>query len=114
MEDPRWLRLVTIGLVLSALAVGYFLLTGRLSPSSTTKTQTQINKAVSSPTPTVVPSVTPPPSPTPTPASAYSRIVDRSQSQVQTLPKTGFPVGLAIVFSVSAMISGLSLRKFPH
>src|SRR3989344_5769393 len=101
MEDPRWLRLITIGLVLAALAVGYFLLTGRLSPNSnnTTRTQTQVNKAVESPTPAAVATVTQP-SPTPTPASAYSRIVERTQGGVKSLPKTGFPVGLAIVFSV--------------
>lgn len=113
MDDPRWLRLVTIGLVLSALAVGYFLFTGRLSPTGT-RIPTQADKAVPSPAPTVIPGVTPSPSPTPTPASAYSRIVERTQGGVQTLPKTGFPVELAIVFSVSAMIFGLSLRKFPH
>ncbi|MBI2018419.1 hypothetical protein HYS96_01805 [Candidatus Daviesbacteria bacterium] len=114
MEDPRWLRLITIGLVLAALAVGYFLLTGRLSPNSTTRTQTQVNKAVESPTPNAVPGVTPPSSPTPTPASAYSRIVERTQDGVKSLPKTGFPQALLTVISIGVMISGLGLRKFPY
>ncbi len=111
MDDSRWLRLITIGLVLAALAVGYFLLTGKLSSNSVTKQP--------SPPPSVLgqnAQATPLPAggPTPTPASAYSRIVSRTQDGVQTLPKTGFPAGLAIAFSVSAIISGWGLRKFPH
>lgn len=106
MNDPRWLRFITIGLVLAAVAVGYFLLSGRLSPSST-RTQ-------ASPTPSVLgQNAQASPSPSPTPASAYSRIVDRTQSGTQTLPNTGFPVGLAAVFSISIMISGWGLRRFP-
>ncbi len=110
MDSPRWLRLITIGLVLAALATGYFLLSGRLASNSATKTQ-------ASPTPSVLgQNAQPAPSsgPSATPASAYSRIVDRSQSGAQTLPKTGFPVGLAVAFSVSAIISGWGLRRFPR
>lgn len=109
MDDSRWLRLVTIGLVLAALAVGYFLVTGRLASNSATKTG-------SAPTPSVLGqnAQTTTPTPSPTPASAYERIVDRTQSGTQTLPNTGFPVGLAAVFSLSALISGWGLRKFPH
>lgn len=110
MDNPGWLRFLTIGLVLAALAVGYFLLTGRLASNSATKTQP-------SPPPSVLgqnAQPTPSSSPSTTPASAYERIVDRSQSGTQTLPKTGFPLELAVAFSVSAIISGWGLRKFPH
>lgn len=112
MENSPWLKLITIGLVLAALAVGYFLLTGRLSSNSVTRTKSSPSPSVlgqnaqSSPAPATTPS--------PSPSSAYERIVDRSQGGVQTLPKTGFPVELAVVFSISAIVSGLSLRKFPH
>jgi hypothetical protein len=106
MEDSRWLRLVTIGLVLMALAVGYFLLSGKLFSNSTTKLQSQTNKAVSSPSPTASPSATP--------ASAYTRIAERSQGSVQTLPNTGFPVFLVSALSASVMIVGWGLKKFPH
>lgn len=123
MDDPRWLRLMTIGLVLAALAVGYFLFTGRLSSNS--KTATQVSKAVSSPTPIAssTPSVLgqnnqvnriPAYSPTPSPASAYNRIASRNQNNAQTLPDTGFPVEAAVLFSVSALVSGWGLRRFPH
>ncbi|OGE26717.1 hypothetical protein A3C26_01145 [Candidatus Daviesbacteria bacterium RIFCSPHIGHO2_02_FULL_39_12] len=113
MDDPKWLRLVTIGLVLAALAVGYFLFSGGLSVSKPGKTPGPTASGISgSPSPAgagqslrFTPSAT---------QSAYSRIADRAQSEAQTLPRTGFLVGLAIVFSVSAMISGLSLRKFPN
>ncbi|MBI2337930.1 hypothetical protein HYU95_01990 [Candidatus Daviesbacteria bacterium] len=116
MDDPRWLRFITIGLVLAALAVGYFLFSGRLSPNQNTITQ-------SSPVPTVLgqdvqasPDSTAAGSPSPTPTSAYSALVNRSQGVEgnKTLPKTGFPLGLAAVFSISALISGWGLRKFPH
>lgn len=119
MEDPRWLRLITIGLVLAALAVGYFLLSGRLTSNSSIKgvAQTnQTNQAVPGASPdTSTTFITPTPSPQP--ASAYSRIASRTQGNaqsVQTLPKTGFPIGLAVIFSISGIISGWSLRKFPH
>lgn len=108
MEDPRWLRLITVGLVLAALAVGYFLLTGRLSSNSATRVQ-----------PTPIPSVLgrdvqTTPTSSPTSASAYTRIANRTQGSVQTLPKTAFPTGLAVVFSISAIIFGWGLKKFPN
>lgn len=106
MDDPKWLRLITIGLVLAAIAVGYFLFTGRLSSN-------KISKTKSSPTPSTLGQnvkVTP----SPTPVSAYTTVANRTQGQTQTLPSTGFPLGLAVVFSVSALVSGWSLRKFPE
>lgn len=115
MDDPRVLRIITVGLVLASLAVGYFLLTGGLAPKSK-KVQTQTTpptKIVESPTPLSTPVATVQPQSTATP-SAYSRIVDRTQSGVRTLPATGFPVGLVVIFSVSAIISGWSLRKYPN
>lgn len=118
MEDPRWLRLLTVGLVLAALAVGYFLFTGRFSSNSATKRVAQV---VVSPSPSVtsaspVPTSSPKVSPTPsaTPSSAYATIANRTKGGVQTLPRTGFPLDLAAVLAVSVMISGWGLRKFPH
>lgn len=101
---------MAIGLVLAAVAVGYFLLSGRLSPGSITRTQ-------ASPAPTVLgenAQTTPTPTPSPTPGAAYNAISDRAQGGTQTLPNTGFPVGLAAVFSLSGVIVGWGLRKFPH
>lgn len=109
MEDPRWLRLITIGLILAALAVGYFLLSGRLISNSSVKTAPQTTVAPSAGA-GVTPSAS---SPKPTPTSAFDRVANRTQSQVQTLPKTGFTEVLAGIFSVGIMISGWNLRKFP-
>lgn len=109
MQDNIWLRLITVGLVLAALAIGYFLLSGRLTSKQTGST--------ASPEPTILgqdAKSTPSPSPSPNSTSAYDKIVERNQSNVRTLPNTGFPAFLALVFSVSAIISGWSLRKFPH
>lgn len=93
MDDPRVLRILTIGLVLASLAVGYFLLTGGLGvKSQKVQTQTtQLEEVVESPAP--------------------QQTV--TQSNVQVLPSTGFPAGLIVVFSVGIMISGISLRKYP-
>lgn len=121
MDDPRWLRLITIGLVLAALAIGYFLLTGRLT-SNTTKTSSQVSKAILSSSPAVTPSPasvpvatsTPAIIPTSSPASAYEAISNRTQETPQTLPKTGFPVGLVTALSVSIIIAGWGLHRFPH
>lgn len=105
MQDNIWLRLITVGLFLAALAVGYFLLSGRL-------TSKQADPTVS-PGPTVLgqnAKVTASPSP----SSAYTKIAERTQNQPQVLPKTGFPVSLAVIFSAAAIISGWGLRRFPH
>lgn len=117
MDDPRWLRLITIGLVLAAMAGGYFLIAGKFSTNRTGKPQTQVTKVVEQTTqPTSQPQVLgqdASPVPVASPQSAYSRIVNRTQGGVQTLPKTGFPVGLLGVISILAIIAGLGLRKFP-
>ncbi|OGE64903.1 hypothetical protein A3I48_01825 [Candidatus Daviesbacteria bacterium RIFCSPLOWO2_02_FULL_36_7] len=118
MEDSKWFRLLTIGLVLAALAVGYFLFTGKFSSNSATRRVAQV---VASPSPSItpaspVPTSTPKVSPTPsaTPSSAYNTIANRTKGGVQTLPRTGFPLDLTAILSVSVMISGWGLRKFPH
>lgn len=102
MDDPRWLRLVTIGLVLAAIAVGYFLVTSKI-PASTSSPKILGQDA--SPIPVASPGS----------KSAYSRIAERTtKGGVQTLPNTGFPIGLLGVFSAGVMIAGWGLRKFPH
>lgn len=122
MEDPRWLRLITIGLVLVAIAVGYFLFTSR-SSSTVSKTASQISKASpgSSPSASASPTVlgqntkaSSSPAPSATQMSAYNRIANRTQAQAQALPSTGFPAGLIAIISISVMVSGWGLRRFPH
>lgn len=121
MDDPKWLRLITIGLVLAAVAVGYFLFTGRFSSSNVSKT-TQISQASPSATSSAQPSVLGQNSqgfvsPTPTPVSAFNKIAGlttKSGQPVNALPRTGFPGSLAAVLAISTMIAGWGLRRFPR
>ncbi len=112
MDDPRFLRIITVGLVLAALAVGYFLLTGGFKAK---KVQTPITQVVESPAPSDVAGASVQPSQPPVPSqSAYDKLAQRSQSNVSKLPNTGFPEGLVVVFSVGTLVSGWSLRKYPY
>lgn len=123
MDDPRWLKLITVGLILAALAVGYFLLSGRLISNSSVQKVSKTNEIVANASPSATPTasvlgqnvqVAPTFSPKPTPKSAYEKIVSRTQSNVQVLPKTGFPQIMAGIFSIGVMVVGLGLRRFPH
>lgn len=124
MEDTRWLRIVTIGLVLAAMAVGYFLLAQRFTGTKVS----EVAVATPSPQPTLVPTSSPTPTSIPVSSteqttqsayrgatsSAYTRIVERTKGGVTQLPATGFPAVLTGILAVSAIIAGLGLRKFPH
>lgn len=106
MESSHWLRIITIGLVLAALAVGYFLVSGSFGVKKVSQPEEKQVEGVTQASPPLT-------QPSPSPVSAYSRIVERNKTQVETLPRTGIPVLLYMVFSASAIISGLALRKFP-
>ena len=114
MEDPRWLRLIAVGLVLAVLVVGYSLLTGSFIKSKTITNSTQVAKTATLPSPvpftppTVVPNVIDKEST----SSAYDRIAQRNQSNIHTLPKTSFPTGLILAVSLIAIVSGLRIRRF--
>lgn len=112
MDDPKWLRIIIVGLVLAALAIGYYLLSGAFSLGKSKKPQTQTNTTVQ--TTPVIPSASPATTPSSAPKSAYQAIVERNQSQVQALPRTGLPAGFLGLLSISIMVTGLGLRKFPH
>lgn len=114
MENPRWLRLITIGLVLAAIAVGYFLFTSRFSSNVPIKSKSEVGQLVPSATPSARLVST---NPSPSSISAYNRITERTTKggqPIQSLPGTGFPVELAGVLAFSVMISGWGLRRFPH
>lgn len=122
MDDPKWLRIIIVGLVLAALAIGYYLLSGAFSLGKSNKSQTKVNTTmqnspapnVAGNNPSVIPSASPDTIPSSAPQSAYQRIVERNQTQVQALPKTGLPTGFLGLLSISIMVTGLGLRKFPH
>ncbi|TSC86304.1 MAG: Uncharacterized protein G01um10147_916 [Microgenomates group bacterium Gr01-1014_7] len=109
MENPGWMRLIVVGLVLAALAIGYFLLSGSFVK---TKPKSEVSNKV-----VVVETPTPKVSGVTATASAYTRIVNRTQGiqgGVQTLPATGFPLTLIGIFSAGAAVAGFGLRKFPN
>ncbi len=116
MDDPRWIRLVTIGLILAAVAVGYFLISGRLFTNSTTQTQPQEISVEGSlsPSPSVLGQDTATVSPSPTSQSAFNTIAQRMQGSAQTLPNTGFPILSLGLFSAAVVVIGWGLKKFPH
>lgn len=122
MENQGWLKLVVVGLVLSAMAGGYFLLSSRLV--SKKSQETPVSEITPEPSrdlsvlgQTATPSASPTTAPVvarPTNPPAYTRIAQRTQTQVQTLPNTGVPVYLMGVGALSAMVVGVSLSKFPN
>lgn len=120
MDNPIWLRVITVGLVLAALAVGYFLLTGRFSSSKVVKPNTQvINQASPTPVATMIPTTNSGSNSvlgqnTETRTQATPPAMAAARNNVTTLPRTGFPIVLAGIISAGVMISGLGLRKFPH
>lgn len=127
MEDPKWLRLITIGLVLAAVAIGYLLFTGRFFSDTAQKAKTEISQNIPSPLPSVSPSESVSPKPTqnqtgaqissPSPAPAAGRVAERSggalNGDIRSLPRTAFPMGVGIIFSLVAIVAGWDLRKFP-
>lgn len=122
MEDPLWLRLLIIGLVIAALVVGYLLFTGKFASNtikngSPVSTATPVASVSAAPSPSILGQNTQrtiSPTSIPTPVSAYDRISARTQNGTQSLPRTGFPVGAVAMLSIAALISGWGLRKFPH
>ncbi len=122
MEDPRILRIILFGLVLAALTIGYLIFSGKFikpqTPTVNKTQQVQTSEAVA-----LNPTFSPTPVPSPTPEgtatqSAYERIMERNKNQAQnkvtTLPKTGIPTTLLGLISLSAIISGWTLRKYPR
>lgn len=104
MEDGRWLRMITAGLIIAAIVVSFFLLTGRFNGGQ----RSQVARV--SPSPTIESLPTPSPSP-----DSLGLATDSGTLQPgQTLPKTGLPLVLLGAFSVAAVISGYFLRKYPE
>jgi len=91
VEETR-IKLIGAGLILATVVIGFLIFTQRLGGNKVTK-QLDIPPVIQA-------------SPSPTPVSSPVVVG-------QTLPATGFPVGLFAIFSASAAIAGYGLRKFP-
>ncbi len=133
MDDPRVLRVITVGLILASIVVIYLLFTGGFAVKSKVNNKqannpTQNNNLSATPSPSsfpkvvgssntgtgVIPTSTSTSTHTKT-SSSYNTVASRSQTaapnSAQTLPDTGFPVDLALVFAAFTIISGITLRK---
>ena len=111
MDSTSRVKLIIIGLILAAIVVGYFVLAQRFQANKTTSTLTQ-----QTPIPTATARILVA-SPLATPGKnivAASPTSQNNNRNLQTLPKTGLPEILLGVFSLSAIISGWFLRKFPN
>lgn len=123
LEGDNRLKLIIAGLVLAAVAVVYLIFSQRFSANYQNKGETG-NVPVAQMQPTVTPTpsvVTPTPSPTPTPPPTGGSVGPTTKggqplpnTGVSSLPATGFPAGLTVVFSVSATTIGWFLRKYPR
>lgn len=121
MEDAGWLRLITIGLVLAAMAIAYFLLAQRFNTTNVSNSQVQ---RTAQPSATVlgantspIPLATSSPLPTATPATQSANQKGTSgttKGGIAQLPSTGFPISLLAVFASGAVAAGWGLRKFPQ
>ncbi|MDO8619299.1 MAG: hypothetical protein Q7R49_05145 [Candidatus Daviesbacteria bacterium] len=104
MVEDNKLKILTAGLVLAALAIGYFIITQKINNQASHIANQPSASSVPTPTPELVPL----PSATPAP------IPSTTKGGTNTLPKTGFPLTLVGVFAMSALVSGYFLRKFPE
>lgn len=115
MEDESRIKLIIIGFLLAAIVVGYFLLSNRFNRSQVSpQTTTPIPEAV------IKTSPTPPPSPSPLriisspqPVATRSGLTTKG-GLTTSLPKTAFESSLLGLFSISAIIAGWFLRKYPQ
>lgn len=99
MESDGRLKLIIVGLVLAAFAIGYFVIAQGVQKSKNSSDTVQVSSA---PLPVS--------SPSPTPSTVPGQ---NNLEEVPTLPKTGFPLPLVGAFATSAIISGWFLRRFP-
>lgn len=123
MEQSVFLRVAIISLFLIVVAAGYFFLTGKFLTGSIKLPTLFSQKVQVQPTPQqVLGENTQVQTSTPSadldqsakPSSAYTRIAQRSQGSIETLPKTGSPLFLIATILLSFTVTGWGLRKFPN
>ena len=111
MEDTTRLKLILLGLFLAALSLGYFVFVQKTNDQKAAIQNRQVQQI--EPSENVL---------TPIPASLAGSPATLGQTTkggqgsvriVDELPKTGMPVGLIAIFSLSGAIIGWSLQKFP-
>lgn len=94
MESDRFKWLIVIGIFLIFFSGGYLIFQALKPKPPAWKPSQQV----------APPRVSPMPSPA---------VSGTSSPSVSTLPRTGAPIGLMVIFASSALVSGYFLRKFP-
>ena len=107
MADETRIKLIGAGLILATIVVGFLIFTQRFGGNKVTK-QLDIPPVVQA-----SPSPVPVSSPNVVGAQASATPGTQLTKGGQSLPATGFPVGLFAILSASAAIAGYGLRKFP-
>lgn len=118
MDDRGRLGLMLLGVVLLALAIGYFVYSKRVSVSDqqalSLPSVRTIEPTSAQPSMAPVPSPSQQPSLTPTPSPEALGAATVTTKGGKALPATGAPeVMLAAALGLSAVIAGWSLKKFP-
>lgn len=120
MEDESRVKLIIIGFILVAVVVGYFLLSSRFSRPKVlpqAATQPVVQEIISSPTPVPPAVVSQSPSPALLRIMTAPKVATPSSKTTKgltvNLPKTAFESGLLGLFSLSVVIAGWFLRRYP-
>lgn len=92
MQDETKIKLIGAGLILVTVIVVLVVFSKNMTPQTQTLEVTPIVQVNPVPTPSVSPAI----------------------QGAKSLPKTGFPAGLFVIFSASAVLIGYGFRKFPH
>lgn len=109
MDQPKWLKLSALGLIIVILGFAFFAVTGRFSSKKYTVLPIKEGSIqVASPSPSPIGLL---PSPTP---NAYQTLANKTNPKATNLPNTAFPTGLFVIFSSGAALIGFGLKKFPH
>ena len=106
MDQSKWLIISAAGLVLVLAGLAYFLVIGRFSSKNNPVPVKTGSVNVASPSPDTL-GLAASPSP-----NAYQVLADKTSPKTQSLPNTGFPGALLLVFSSSAVAVGFGLKKF--
>ena len=108
MDQPKWLKLAALGLLIVILGLTYFVVVGRFSSKkevvSKPSTISQGSVSTASPTPSATPSTSP---------NAFQKLSDQQvANNTQNLPNTGFAEDLFIFVTAVLILSGITLRKY--
>lgn len=108
MEQPKWLKLSALGLLIVILGLTYFVVVGKFSAKREASKSKVIQGSVTVASPT--PSTSAKPSTSP---NAYQKLTDKQAvGNAKNLPNTGFAEDAFIFFTAVLILSGMILKKY--